>query len=89
MPALSQAVGDTLAIQLHRRKLTNVQRKNDLLQFIMVYQVAVASLGGDDDAMLKSFIIALEGPALTWYTRLPSLSTDSWANLQEKFLLNF
>jgi hypothetical protein len=55
----------------------------------MVYQVAVASSGGDDDAMLKSFIIALEGPALTWYTRLPSLSTDSWANLQEKFLLNF
>jgi hypothetical protein len=27
--------------------------------------------------MAKSFIIALEGPALTWYTRLPPLSIDS------------
>jgi hypothetical protein len=27
--------------------------------------------------MAKSFIIAFEGPALTWYTRLPPLSIDS------------
>jgi hypothetical protein len=39
--------------------------------------------------MAKSFIIALEGPALTWYTRLPPLSIDSWKGLQDKFLLNF
>ena len=41
------------------------------------YQVAVASSGGDNATMAKSFIIALEGPALTWYTRLPPLSIDS------------
>jgi hypothetical protein len=35
------------------------------------------------------FIIALEGPALTWYTRLPPLSIDSWRSLRDKFLLNF
>jgi hypothetical protein len=46
-------------------------------QYIMSYQVAVASSGGDDATMAKSFIIALEGPALTWYTRLPPLSIDS------------
>ena len=40
-------------------------------QYIMSYQVTVASSGGDDATMAKSFIIALEGPALTWYTRLP------------------
>jgi hypothetical protein len=34
-------------------------------QYIMRYQVAVASSGGDDATMAKSFIIALEGPALT------------------------
>jgi hypothetical protein len=39
--------------------------------------------------MAKSFIIALEGPALTWYTRLPPLSIDSWKGLRDKFLLNF
>jgi hypothetical protein len=55
----------------------------------MSYQVAVASFGGDDATMAKSFIIALKGPALTWYTRLPPLSIESWKGLRDKFLLNF
>jgi hypothetical protein len=55
----------------------------------MSYQVVVASSGGDNATMAKSFIIALEGPALTWYTRLPPLSIDSWRSLRDKFLLNF
>jgi hypothetical protein len=37
----------------------------DPAQYIMSYEVAVASSGGDDATMAKSFIIALEGPALT------------------------
>jgi hypothetical protein len=49
----------------------------DPAQYIMSYQVTVASSGGDDTTMAKSFIITLEGPALTWYTRLPPLSIDS------------
>jgi hypothetical protein len=61
----------------------------DPAQYIMSYQVIVASSGGDDATMVKSFIIALEGPALTWYTRLPPLSIDSWKGLRDKFLLNF
>jgi hypothetical protein len=61
----------------------------DPTQYIMSYQVAVASSGGDDAMMVKSFIIALEGLALTWYTRLPPLSIDSWRSLRDKFLLNF
>jgi hypothetical protein len=55
----------------------------------MSYQVVVASSGGDDATMAKSFIIALEGPALTWYTRLLPLSNESWKGLHDKFLLNF
>eukprot|EP00267_Zea_mays_P029837 XP_008660800.1 uncharacterized protein LOC103639896 [Zea mays] len=39
--------------------------------------------------MAKSFIIALEGPTLTWYTRLPPLSIESWKGLRDKFLLTF
>ena len=39
--------------------------------------------------MAKSFIVALEGPALTWYTRLPPLSIESWKALRDEFLLNF
>jgi hypothetical protein len=61
----------------------------DPAQYIMSYQVIVASSRGDDTTMAKSFIIALEGPALTWYTRLPPLSIDSWRSLRDKFLLNF
>jgi hypothetical protein len=61
----------------------------DPAQYIMSYQVAVASSGGDDATMAKSFIIALEGPALTWFTKLPPLSIDSWRSLRDKFLLNF
>jgi hypothetical protein len=49
----------------------------DPAQYIMSYQVAIESSGGDDATMAKSFIISLEGPALTWYTRLPPLSIDS------------
>lgn len=63
--------------------------KADPSLFMMSYQVTVASSGGDDNAMAKSLIITLEGPALTWYTRLPPLSIDSWAPLRDKFLLNF
>jgi hypothetical protein len=61
----------------------------DPAQYIMSYQVVVASSGGDDSTMAKSFIIAFEGPALTWYTRLPPLSIDFWRSLRDKFLLNF
>jgi hypothetical protein len=61
----------------------------DPAQYIMSYQVDVASSGGDDATMAKSFIISLEGPTLTWYTRLPPLSIDSWRSLRDKFLLNF
>jgi hypothetical protein len=61
----------------------------DPAQYIMSYQVVVASSRGDDSTMAKSFIIALEGLALTWYTRLHPLSIDSWRSLRDKFLLNF
>jgi hypothetical protein len=36
-----------------------------------------ASVDRHDNAMAKSFIIALKGPILTWYTRLLSMSIDS------------
>jgi hypothetical protein len=55
----------------------------------MSYQATVTSSRGDDATIAKSFIIALEGPTLTWYTRLPPLSIDSWKRLRDKFLLNF
>jgi hypothetical protein len=55
----------------------------------MSYHVAITSSRGDDATMAKPFIISLKGPALTWYSRLPPLSIDSWKTLRDKFLLNF
>jgi hypothetical protein len=48
----------------------------------------VGEQGGQQE-ISSSFIIALEGPALTWYSRLPPLSIDSRKILHYKFLLNF
>jgi hypothetical protein len=55
----------------------------------MGYQVAVALSEDDDNATAKSFIIVPEVPALTWYTRLPLLSIDSWAALLREIPTQF
>jgi hypothetical protein len=34
----------------------------------MTYEVTIASAGGDDPIMAKSFIMACEGPVAIWYS---------------------
>jgi hypothetical protein len=58
-------------------------------QFIMIYEAAVNSVGGDDVALAKSFIIACEGPVLNWYSLLPPHSICSWIDLKMKFIQAF
>jgi hypothetical protein len=36
----------------------------------MSFEAAVASAGGNDTALAKSFVIAAEGDALAWYSIL-------------------
>jgi hypothetical protein len=55
----------------------------------MSYKAAIASFGGDETTLGKSFIISLENASTNWYARLPSRSITSWAHLKEKFLINF
>jgi hypothetical protein len=55
----------------------------------MSYEAAIASYGGDNMTLVKSFIISLENAASNWYARLPPRSIASWAQLKEKFLVNF
>jgi hypothetical protein len=55
----------------------------------MSYEVAIASSSGDVTTLAKSFIISLENATTNWYTRLPLRSITSWAQLKEKFLVNF
>jgi hypothetical protein len=58
-------------------------------QFLMRYESAVNSAGGDDVALSKSFIIACEGPVLNWYSLLPPHSVCSWVDLKTKFMQAF
>jgi hypothetical protein len=54
----------------------------------MSYEAVIASFGGDEITLTKSFIISLENAATNWYARLPLRSITSWAHLKEKFLVN-
>jgi hypothetical protein len=58
-------------------------------QFLMRYESAVNSAGGDDVALAKSFIIACERPVLNWYSLLPPHSVCSWVDLKIKFMQAF
>jgi hypothetical protein len=55
----------------------------------MSYEAAIASFGGDETTLAKSFIISIKNATVNWYARLPSRSIASWAQLKEKFLVNF
>ena len=63
--------------------------KTDPHQFIMSYEAAIASAGGADAVLAKSFVIAAEGDALAWYSMLKPSTIYSWENLRGKILANF
>jgi hypothetical protein len=63
--------------------------KTNPRQFLMSFEVAVPSIGGNETVMVKSFVIAVEGDALAWYSMLRPGSIYSWENLQDKILANF
>ncbi|XP_021308584.1 uncharacterized protein LOC110432454 [Sorghum bicolor] len=63
--------------------------KADPRQFLMSFKAAVASAGGNETVMAKSFVIAAEGDALAWYSMLRPGSIYSWENLRDKILANF
>jgi hypothetical protein len=63
--------------------------ESDPRKFLMSYEAMIALSRGDDTSLTKSFTISLENATTNWYTRLPSGSIASWAQLKEKFLVNF
>jgi hypothetical protein len=58
-------------------------------QFLMRYESAVNSAGGDVVALDKSFIVACDGPVLDWYSLLQPHSVCSWVDLKTKFMQAF
>jgi hypothetical protein len=75
--------------QYREAHLTKYYGESNPRKFLMSYEVAIASFGGDDTTLIKLFIISLENVAVNWCARLPPRSIISWAQLKEKFLVNF
>jgi hypothetical protein len=63
--------------------------KTDPRQFIMSFKAVVASAGGNDSVLEKSFVITAEGDTLAWYSMLKPSTIYSWKNLRDKILTNF
>ena len=55
----------------------------------MAYEATIASTGGNDSIMVKSFVIACEGPVANWYSYLAPQSITSWYQLKSKLLQDF
>jgi hypothetical protein len=76
-PPLCKVAFHTMVAQLPISQLAQVQWQ---LRPLAIYHELSCHSGiirGDGNAMENSFIIALEGPVLTWYIRLQPLSIDS------------
>jgi hypothetical protein len=55
----------------------------------MSFEAAVASAGGNETVLAKSFVIAAEGDALAWYSMLRPSSVYLWEDLCDKIMANF
>jgi hypothetical protein len=50
----------------------------DPLKFLLCYEAAIASVGGDKATLVKSLIISLEDATTNWYSRLSLRCIYSW-----------
>ena len=55
----------------------------------MAYEATIASAGGDDSTMVKSFVMACEGSVANWYSYLPQQSINNWYQLKGRLLQDF
>ena len=55
----------------------------------MAYEATIASAGGDDSTMAKSFVMACEGSVANWYSYLPPQSINNWYQLKGRLLQDF
>ena len=55
----------------------------------MSFKAVVASVGGNDTVLAKSFVIVAEGDALAWYSMFRQSLVYSWEDLRDKIIANF
>jgi hypothetical protein len=62
---------------------------SDPKQFHMSYEATISAYGGNTAVMAKSFIMAVESVAQTWYSSLRSGTIKSWQKLKYMLVTSF
>ncbi|XP_020211649.1 uncharacterized protein LOC109796384 [Cajanus cajan] len=62
---------------------------SDLEEHLNVFLTQATLSTQDDSALCRIFPTSLKGRALSWFTRLPSASIDSFSELSSQFALQF
>jgi hypothetical protein len=61
----------------------------DLKEFLMKFEAAVESNGGDATTKAKALVLALKGEVQYWYANIPKGHITSWFQLRNKLLSSF
>jgi hypothetical protein len=61
----------------------------DPKQFLMSYEATISSFGGNAAVMAKSFVMAVQNVAQTWYSSLRPGSITSWQKLKDMLVTSF
>jgi hypothetical protein len=58
-------------------------------QFLMSYEATISSYGGNATIMAKSFVMAVQNVAQTWYSSLRPGTITSWQKLKDMLVTSF
>jgi hypothetical protein len=61
----------------------------DPIEFLMKFEAAVESNGGDATTKAKALVMALKGEVQYWYANIPKGHITSWFQLRNKLLSSF
>jgi hypothetical protein len=62
---------------------------SDPKQFLMSYEATISSYGGNAVVMAKSFVMAVQNVAQTWYSSLRPGTITSWQKLKDMLVTSF
>jgi hypothetical protein len=62
---------------------------SDPKQFLMCYEATISSYGGNTVVMAKSFVMAVQSVAQTWYSSLWPGTITSWQKLKDMLVTSF
>jgi hypothetical protein len=89
---------DTLAAELQATpwppsykppQLPTYDGHSDPKQFLMSYEATISSYGGNTTVMAKSFVMAVQNVAQTWYSSLRPGTITSWQKLKDMLVTSF